>query len=222
MRARSGAATLGDVSIAEEYVVALDDALVGPARVRRGLVQEARDHLEDATSALRGSGYEPAEAEQIAVARFGPLDDIVPAFQTTLAVASARRTALMLLAVLGLQPFLWDGPLGPHDQRPDPQGALFVMLDHAVEYGGGLMIVVAFALVLASGIGNRWFAAGRGVARLTSVTAIAAAVSIKVIGVSMVLLSAGSDPSAWLLLVVFLAVPLSVTAAQARRTLALC
>ena len=222
MRDRSGATTLVGVSTAEEYVVALDGALVGPARVRRGLVQEARDHLEDATSALRGSGYERAEAERIAVADFGPLDEIVPAFQTTLAVASARRTALMLFAVLGIQPFLWDGPFGPHDQHPDPDGALFTVLDHAVEYGGGLMVLVALALVVASGIGNRWFAAGRGIARLTSVTTIATAASIKVIGLSMVLLSAGSDPSAWLLLVVFIVVPLSVTATQARRTLALC
>lgn len=222
MRGSAGTATLDGVSIADEYVVALDGALLGPARLRRDLVREARDHLEDATAALDGAGYDRDEAERIAVADFGPLDEIVPAFQTTLAVASARRTAWMLLGVLSVQPLLWDGPLGPHDQHPDPNGVVFSVLDHVVEYGGALMILAALGLLVACGVGNRWFAAGRRTARLTSVVAIGTAVSVKVIGISMVLLSASADPSAWLLLALFIVVPLSLTASQARRTLTLC
>ena len=221
MQTRSAQATLERVSTAEAYVAALDDALVGPARVRRGLVQEARDHLEDATDALRRAGHDRSYSEQQAVADFGALDEIVPAFQTALAVASARRTAWMLLVVLSAQPFLWDGPLGPV-QKPNPDGVVYSILDRGVEYGGGLMILFTLALVVATGVGNRWFAAGRGIARVTSFTALAAAVSIKVTGVSMLLLSSGGDPALWLLLVVFIVVPFSVTATQARRTLAIC
>ncbi|HET9421534.1 MAG TPA: permease prefix domain 1-containing protein [Nocardioides sp.] len=209
------------MSTAEAYVTALDHSLVGPRRVRRGLVQEARDHLDDASAALSDAGYDRAEAERIAVADFGELDEVVPAFQTTLAVAASRRTALMLLLVLSIQPFLWDGPLGP-DHGPPPDGVVFSVLDHAVEYGGSAMILVALGLLVASGIGNRWFTAGRGIARLTAITTLASAASIKLIGLAMVVLSSGTEPGPWLLFLVFIVVPFSVTGTQARRTLALC
>ena len=221
MRNRSSADTLEGVSSAQAYVTALDRQLVGPRRVRRDLVQEARDHLDDAAAAYRRAGYDRAGAERLAVDDFGELDEIVPAFQTTLAVASSRRTALMLLAALAIQPFLWDGPLGPH--HTDPDSVFYAILDHAVEYGGGLMILTSVVLLVATGIGNRWFAAGRGIARFTSITTIIAAVSIKATGIGMVLLSTGiSQPTVWLLFGVFILVPFSVTATQARRTLAAC
>lgn len=221
MRTRDARATLGHVSIAEAYVTALDRALVGPRRVRRDLVQEARGHLDDATDAYCRAGRDRADAERLAVDDFGELDDIVPAFQTTLAVASSRRTALMLFVVLSIQPFLWDGPLGPH--HADPDGLFYAILDHGVEYGGGLAILTSLGLLVATGIGNRWFAAGRGIARFTSVMTIVAAVSIKATGFGMVLLSTGgSEPTVLLLFVLFILVPFSVTAAHARRTLATC
>jgi hypothetical protein len=221
MRSGGGVATLERVSTAEAYVTALDHSLVGPRRVRRGLVQEARDHLDDASAALSDAGYDRAEAERIAVADFGDLDEIVPAFQTTLAVAASRRTAWMLFAVLSIQPFLWDGPLGL-DNGPPPDGVAFSVLDHAVEYGGGAMILVALAMLVASSIGNRWFRAGRGIARVTAITTLGSAASIVLIGLAMVLLSSGTDPLPWLLFLAFIIVPFGLTGAQARRTLVLC
>ena len=86
MRTPLDEAMMGGMSVAEPYVAALDSALNGPRRVRRGLVTEARDHLKDATDAYRRAGYETVEAERLAVADFGELDEVVPAFQTTLAV----------------------------------------------------------------------------------------------------------------------------------------
>jgi hypothetical protein len=221
MRTSERAATLEYVSTAEAYVTALDRELVGPGRVRRGLVQEARDHLDDATAAYRRAGRDRTDAERLAVDDFGDLDEIVPAFQTTLAVAASRRTAWMLFAVLSIQPLLWDGPLGPN--QPDPEGLFYAILDNGVEYAGGLMILTSIALLVATGIGNRWFAAGRGIARFTSITTIVAAVSIKATGIGMVLLSTGTgEPMVWLLFAVFILVPFTVTAGQARRTLAAC
>ncbi len=221
MRIIGDLATLEHVSTAEAYVTALDRKLVGPSRVRRGLVQEARDHLDDATAAYRRAGRDRADAERLAIDDFGDLDEIVPAFQTTLAVAASRRTAWMLFAVLSIQPFLWDGPLGP--RQPDPDGVFYAILDNGVEYAGGLMILTSLALLVATGIGNRWFAAGRGIARFTSITTIVAAVSIKATGIGMILLSTGTgEPVVWLLFAVFILIPFSVTASQARRTLAAC
>jgi len=221
MRIRNRGVRLERMSTAQAYVTALDEALVGPSRVRRDLVQEARDHLDDAAAAYARAGRDRPHAERLAVNDFGDLEEIVPAFQTTLAVASSRRTAWMLFAVLAIQPFLWDGPLGPN--RPDPEGLFYAILDNAVEYGGGLMILASVTLLVLTGIGNRWFAAGRGIAKVTSITAITCAVSIKLTGIAMVLLSTGtSDPWVWLLLAVFIVVPMSVTASHARRTLATC
>lgn len=220
MRACPSGGTLEPVSTAEAYVAALDEALVGPARVRRDLVREARDHLEDASGALHRAGYDRAAAERRAVADFGSLDEVVPAFQTTLAVASSRRTAWMLFAVLAVQPFLWDGPLGPDE--PNPDGPLYALLDVGVEYGGGLMILVSLGLILATGLGNRWFAFGRRIARTAAVATIAAAGSLGLTGIAMVLLSGGTRLAPWLVLAGCLLAPLAATAASARRTLETC
>ena len=108
MRTEPNAVTMAAMGVAG-YLAELDAALVGPARVRRDLVREAGDHLEDATEAYQRAGRDAGEAEHLALRDFGTLDEIVPAFQTTLAVAAARRTAWLLLGILAIQPFLWTG-----------------------------------------------------------------------------------------------------------------
>ena len=148
------------------------------------------------------------------------MEEVAPAYQTTLAVASSRRTAWILLAVLMIQPFAWDGPFSNHSAPPD--GLLFAFLDTGVEYVGAVMIAAALLLVAATGIGNRWFRAGRGIARLTGLVVIGSAVTIKVMGVSMVLLSSGFELGPWAMVLGFLLVPFSVAATSARRTLATC
>ena len=84
------------------------------------------------------------------------------------------------------------------------------------------MIAAALLLTVASGIGNRWFHAGRGIARLTSYVVIGAAVTIKVMGISMVLLSSGFAIGPWAMVLAFIVVPFSIAATSARRTLAIC
>jgi hypothetical protein len=219
MRHAPESAMIGPMTVGP-YLAELDAALAGPRRVRRDLLQEARDHLTDATDAYRRAGYDAVEAERQAVTDFGTVDEIAPAFQTTLAVAASRRTTWLLLAGLMIQPFVWDGPLSRH---PDTTShGLVGFLDVSVEYVGGAMIVAALLLTVASGIGNRWFHAGRGIARLTSYVVIGAAFTIKVIGVLMVLLSSGFALGPWVMVLAFLVVPFSIAASSARRTLALC
>lgn len=219
MRSAAISGMIGAMTVAP-YLADLDAALAGPRRLRRDLLQEARDHLDDATDAYLRGGYDRAEAERQAVADFGTLDEVAPAFQTTLAVSASRRTAWLLLAVLAIQPLLWDGPFSTH--TPPPDNVVFAILDKGVEYVGGAMIAAAVLLVIATGIGNRWFSAGRRIARLTALVVIGSAVTIKVMGISMVLLSSGSAVGPWVMVLAFLVVPFSFAASQARRTLAIC
>jgi len=213
-------ASMRDMTTAT-YVRHLDAALVGPRRVKRGLLREVGDHLEDATEAYRAAGYDANTAPGMAVADFGTVEEIAPSFQTTLAVASSRRTAWLLFGALAIQPFIWDGPLGPN--YPDPDGAAYAILNALVEVGGGLVIATSLVLLAATGIGNRWFAAGRRVARFTSITALMATVFLKVSGLGMLLLSGGgTEPILWLLFAAFILVPMSLAGASARRTLATC
>jgi hypothetical protein len=201
------------------YLDSLAAALVGPRRVKRGLMQEARDHLDDATAAYVRAGYDEPDASARAVADFGSVDEVAPAFQTTLAVASSRRTALLLLAVLSVQPFVWDGPL--NSSHGSPGGTFYAVLDVGVEVVGGIMLAAAALLVLASGIGSRWIRDGRVLARVTGLVTIVSAVTLKLTGIAMTVVSYSLlAPQHWLLLLCFLVVPLSVAAASARRTLA--
>jgi len=220
MRPTRKVATMAPMGVAG-YVAELDAALVGPRRVRRDLVREAGDHLEDATDAYRRAGLDSSEAERLALRDFGTIDEIAPAFQTTLAVAASRRTAWLLLAILSIQPFLWDGGLASAD-TPPPDGLFYAVLDVFVEVVGGAAIVAVILLVAATGIGNRWFRAGRGIARLTGYVALGSAVMTKLVGIAMTAMSEGASPVSWLMLAVFILVPMSVAGASARRTLAAC
>jgi len=201
-----------------DYLDALDAALVGPRRTKRELVQEARDHLDDATAAYVRAGYDEPDAAARAVADFGSVDEVAPAFQTTLAVASSRRTALLLFAVLSVQPFLWDGPWSKAEESPS--GLVYGILDVGVEILGTVALAAALLLVLATGIGSRWIRNGRVLARITGVVTIASAVTIKLAGIALTLASSTFTPLHWVMLLGFVLVPLSVTGALARKTLA--
>jgi hypothetical protein len=204
----------------DDYLRRLDDALVGPLRVKRGLLREAADHLEDAADAYRDAGYDEPDAASMALADFGTVEEVAPAFQTTLAVASSRRTARMLFTFLAIQPFLWDGGLSLAEVDSAPEGLVYAVLDIAVEVVGAVMIVSAVLLVAATGIGNRWLHAGRALARLTGLVTIGTAVWMKLTAISMTLLSSGLEPVHWAMVGLFIVAPMSLTAASARRTLA--
>jgi hypothetical protein len=204
------------------YADALDAALVGPRRVRQGLVREASDHLLDATAAYQDTGYEEDEAASLAIREFGTVADIAPAFQTTLAVVASRRTAWLMLSVLIVQPFLWDrglrlGELGGHGY-----GAAFAVLDVLTESAGFLVLLGSAAAVIATGLGNRWGHAGHGVARATGGLALAGCAVLPTLAVAMLLASGGGTPILWQLMFPLMLLPMAVTAAAARRCLVAC
>ncbi|MGL5816710.1 MAG: permease prefix domain 1-containing protein [Phycicoccus sp.] len=178
-------------------------------------------HLEDAADALADAGLTPDAAARQAVADFGAVEEVAPAFQETLIVASSRRTAWLLLLALAYQPFLWDSGLDLgstlNDTPPDPATVLYSTLDRGIELAGGLPIAAAVLAVLATGAGRRWLPAARPLARMTAATALTAAVVLPGLAAALIVLS-GAPTILWALGVALLAVPMAVAAASAQRT----
>lgn len=221
MRVAVSSPTMDDVPAAAQvtYLSLLDAALVGPRRARRSLLREAADHLEDATDALVEAGLEPDDAARRAVRDFGDVDEVAPAFQETLAVASSRRTAALLLVALGCQPFLWDNglSLSSSNHLDGPDTWPFAALDLAIELTGGVLLAGAVLAIALTGVGRRWVRHERVVARLTAGLGLGAAVAISGLCVTMTAVS-GAPPAFWCLLTVLLLAPMTTVAASARRT----
>lgn len=227
MRPAGAPATMVTMSVPTSvptYLGDLGSAVGGPARLRRDLLQEAADHLDDAVDAYQRAGYDRVEAEERAVADFGTVEQVAPGFRATVAVASARRTALILVAALAIQPFLWDSGLelaaSGHAARPD--GWLYAALDVLVEVGGLAGLVGAVATLAVTGIGRRWLPVGRRSAQAAAWYALSSSVAIPVIGVAMLALSGGLTLHLVGLLTLLMVLPLACAGLSARRTLAAC
>jgi hypothetical protein len=204
------------------YLHALDSALVGPRRVKRGLLAEAADHLAEGQQAYERAGYDAPEAASRAIAEFGSVEEVAPAFQTTLAVAASRRTAWALLAFLLPQPLLWDGGLrlAGEAQADNAGSANFVLVDTVLESVGSVAMLGAFLTVLATGVGNRWFQAGRQIARGTAWFTIGACAAVPLLAGSLAVMSGElKHPGHLLLMLVFVLLPVALVSLTARRCL---
>lgn len=146
-----------------EFLAGLDRSLRGPARVRRRLLRDAADGLADTVTAYRDAGLSESAAASRALADFGGVAQLAPAFQAELDVAQARRTAMV--AVLSTPPLvllwnvLWD--LGPDYDRHHPMATLGIVIAGGVVAGAAFFGLLA---ILAS--------TGRLGARLSSCSAI--------------------------------------------------
>jgi hypothetical protein len=112
--------------VIDEYVEALDRSLSGPSRIKRDVVREARHSLEDAAEAYVDGGLDPRAAGVQAVADFGALAELVPAYQAELAALSVRSLARRIAAVAAVlvagadlmwQGAPWTGPAPPGGYR---------------------------------------------------------------------------------------------------------
>ncbi len=217
--------TVTSESPAVTYLRALDGALVGPVRTRRDLMREAGDHLTDAADAYLRAGYGREDAERRAVADFGAVSEVAPAFQVTLAVAAARRTALLLLLTLAVQPFLWDDGLelaaAQHAQAP-ADAWVHGVLDGLVEIGGFVAVLGAVGVLALTAVGQRWVPVGRRAARVTAWYVLAAAVLLPLLSLAMLAVTGGVTVVLVLLVLTLMVLPLAGAAASARRTLAAC
>lgn len=81
------------------HVAALERALHGPHRTRRGMIAEARAGLLDAAEAYQAGGLPPEQAAARAVRDFGAVGEVAPAFQAELTARQGRWSALLFALV---------------------------------------------------------------------------------------------------------------------------
>jgi len=144
-------------SLVDEHLQRLDRALSGPRGLKRRMLAEARDGLDDAVQDLRSAGQPADRAQRQAIAEFGGVDEVAPAFQAELAASAARVFGLRVIAVFAVSAFcsdlMWQGApwAGP---RPP---AAYLLLSDSVDWLARVAVGVALlgSIVL-------WLATRRG------------------------------------------------------------
>lgn len=117
----------------DDYLRGLGARLHGPGRLRRDLLAEARDSLQDAAGAYLDGGLAPRAAQRRAVAEFGTADELAPAYQAEIAATTARTLALRIVLVTALQisaaDLMWQGAPWTGDRPPVGYLVLSASLD---------------------------------------------------------------------------------------------
>jgi len=179
------------VDVIDTYIAELDAALRGPRRARTDLLTEARDSLVDATRAYEDGGLPAAAAERRAVREFGDVRHIAREFQAELGLAQSRRTAVLCLCVLLLQPLAW-GNAWYVAAASNPAGepaAPYALLSELVEWLGGGAIVGSLAAVAASGIGMRHLRTPRWITQVTGFFTVTVAGLLGAMGLLLTVLN---------------------------------
>lgn len=90
------------MSTIEDYVGALERRLAGPARLKADMLREVRDSLADAAEAYADRGLGSGAAQERAVAEFGAVGELAPAYQAELALGAARQLVLRIAAAAAI------------------------------------------------------------------------------------------------------------------------
>jgi hypothetical protein len=143
-----------DVAPMDEYLTALERQLAGPTRLRADLLREARDSLTDAIEAYTENGLDPQVAQARAVAEFGTVDELAPAYRAELAAGAARRLAARVavtLPAIHVASYLmwWRAPW-----KGVPPSATYLMLADAIDW----LSYLAAAAALLGLVALRWTA----------------------------------------------------------------
>ncbi|GGM89376.1 permease prefix domain 1-containing protein [Dactylosporangium sucinum] len=158
----------------DAYVAALRRTLRGPRAAKADLVTEARDSLVDAAARYEEDGLDRAAAERQAVDEFGAVHELAPDYQRELALAQARRTALIVAGAVAAQNIIselaWRGASTGWSWEPD---RFYAVLANTVDYASYAVFAGALLAALACGIGTRFVTVGRQFARVTGIAALA-------------------------------------------------
>jgi hypothetical protein len=206
----------------DDYLAALSKQLRGPRRRKADLLAEARDHLTDATEAFEAGGFDRYDAQKQAVADFGTIEDVAPGYRSELAISHSRRTAMMLLLALLIQPIVWQSGAWIWTQDETSSSALNDLLQVVVRDVGSVVIVGAVLAVLGTGIGQRLPLVREHLSRVIAIFTLAGSALIAVIGVTMTATSTHAPGvPAYGIVGAFVVLPLALVSAQAARGLRL-
>lgn len=136
----------------DDYVQTLDRALSGPSRLKGDMLREARHGLADAAEAYEAEGLPRTEAERLAVAEFGEVRALAPAYQSELGLGAARRLALKMVLVpmlfTTLADFMWRGsPWSTSTTAPHPPEG-YLAISQAQDYLGYVWAALAMSVYL--------------------------------------------------------------------------
>ncbi|GII81011.1 hypothetical protein Sru01_59930 [Sphaerisporangium rufum] len=155
-------------SLIDSYITEMGRSLSGPRRLKSDLLLEARDSLTDAVDAYRDAGYAEEEAQSMALADFGTVAEVAPAYQRELALAQARRTARWFVVLMAAQMFLadesWRSTGAWSDQDPT---AGYLFFTRFWDYSQMIFVVVAVLALFTFGLGVRYVSAPWRFARAT-------------------------------------------------------
>jgi hypothetical protein len=159
--------------VIDAYLGELNRRLHGPRRARADLVAEARDGLVDAAAGYERKGLCRLDAERRAVDEFGDVREIAKAFQAELGLAQTRRTAALVVAVIGSQSAATEVAWRVMAQRGGTwrPSAAYALLANAVDVAGYVTVAAALLTVVACGIGTRWVRVEGRIARAAGVAA---------------------------------------------------
>lgn len=208
----------------EEYVDQLRGVLLGPRRAKEDLLDEATDHLLDASAAHLETGVSVEVAQERAVSEFGPVALVAPGYQEELNLVQAIRTAAAMLIGIGIQPMIWQG-LWPQIARAPviAGGTARESVSRLVESLGTLGIILAVLGVIAARTGMRIPAVRHHVVKAVGTAGLIIPASAVGLAVLLTALSPSParflQPATALSLTLFALVPMAAIAYLARRCL---
>jgi hypothetical protein len=198
--------------VIDAYLTALGTALRGPRRAKADLLAEARDHLVEAAEAARETGLARPAAEAAAVADFGTLDEIVPAYQAELDLSQGHRTALATLSLSAAQPLVWATFARLTDTPEHPR-----LANELVENLGGVIILLALLTAVAYRYGMRHQAIRPRLPRVTGLAALTSCALLSAASILLTILSGGYLTPLWT--AAFVLAPAAYTTTSAYRCL---
>ena len=143
--------------VIDEYVAGLSRRLIGPRRAKVDMLAEARDGLTDAADAYVEAGLPVSQAAARAVSDFGSYRQVVPGYQTELAVAQGRFTAVLVMIVMpvgmGLSRFMLSA--NPPNSGYLP-GSSYVPMVQAYQVLQLTALIMAALTLLGYGRGSRY------------------------------------------------------------------
>jgi hypothetical protein len=130
------------------HVTELDRMLHGPGAMKRGMIAEVRDGLEDAVAGYREGGLDPHRAATAAVRDFGSVHEVAPLLQEELTARQGRRTAQLLVVAFPAMLLAWHLLWTTGNGWSAPPPIAVFALSRAVDILTGLITAAALVLLL--------------------------------------------------------------------------